>query len=91
MLEILQKDGELYPPQTLHCIVRGLMRHVCKLQPAWHFLKDPVFDSAHRMLNGEMKRLRSIGLGVKTKRAEPISTEEENSLWEQGLLDAKFS
>ena len=49
-----------------------------------------MFDSAHRMLNGEMKRLRSIGLGVKTKRAEPISTEEENSLWEQGLLDAKF-
>ena len=33
-----------------------------------------------------MKRLRSLGLGVKKKQAEPITTEEENKLWEQGIL-----
>ena len=33
-----------------------------------------------------MKRLRSIGLGVKTKQAEPLSIQEENQLWELGLL-----
>ena len=33
-----------------------------------------------------MKQLRSLGLGVKKKQAEAISTEEKNLLWERGLL-----
>ena len=33
-----------------------------------------------------MKRLRSQGVGVKRKRAEPISIEEDEILWEKGLL-----
>ena len=33
-----------------------------------------------------MKRLRSSGLGVKKRQAEPITIEEENILWEKGVL-----
>ena len=39
-----------------------------------------------KTLDAEMKRLRSIGIGVQQKRAEPISEGEENQLWEKGLL-----
>ncbi len=37
-------------------------------------------------MDGEMKRLRALGLGVKVRRAEPISVQEENMLWKKGLL-----
>ena len=33
-----------------------------------------------------MKRLREAGLGVTKKKAEPITSQEENSLWGKGLL-----
>ncbi len=34
----------------------------------------------------EMKRLRNSGLGSKTKKAQPLSIEEEEILWQRGLL-----
>ncbi len=33
-----------------------------------------------------MKRLHGMGLGVSTKRAEPISSDEEAILWAKGLF-----
>ena len=35
-----------------------------------------------------MKRLRALGLGIKKRhcQAEPITIEEENKLWEKGVL-----
>ena len=33
-----------------------------------------------------MKSLRSTGLGVKKRKAEPISINDENLLWEKKLL-----
>ncbi len=33
-----------------------------------------------------MKRLRSLGHGVVARQAEPVTTEEEEKLWQEGLL-----
>ena len=43
--------------------------------------------SFHKTLDGEMKRLRSIGYGVTSKQAAPLTIEDENRLWVQGLLE----
>ena len=37
-------------------------------------------------LSAEMKRLRSSGLGVEVKKAEPITIEEEEIMWQCGAL-----
>ena len=49
-------------------------------------MKDPQLAGFQRTLDGEMKRLRSIGLGARKRQAEPIQVSEENALWEKGLL-----
>ena len=85
-LEVRRKDGEPYPPSTLYSIVCGLQRHIREVNPTISFFNNPELDDFKKILDGEMKRLRSLGLGVKKKQAEPITTEEENKLWEQGVL-----
>ena len=86
VLETRRLDGQPYPPRTLYGIVCSIMRYVRELHPQINFFKDAIFTGFQKTLDGEMKRLRSLGLGVKPKRAEPISVKEESILWERGLL-----
>ena len=86
VVEAKNKNGESYPPNTLYGICCGLMRYVRDLHPEVNFFKDPQYAGFRKTLDGEMKRLRSLGLGVKRKQAEPITVEEESSLWDHGLL-----
>ena len=44
------------------------------------------FSSFKRVLDSEMKSLQGLGLGSNIKRAEPISRNEEEILWEKGIL-----
>ena len=86
VLETRKADGDNYPPDTLYVICSGLQRFIRETRPEINLFKDPAFTGFQRTLDGEMKRLQSLGLGVKKKQAEPITVEEENLLWDKGLL-----
>ena len=88
VLEIRRKDGNEYPPNTLYSVCCGILRHVRSYLPEINFFNQPDFDAFRRTLDGEMKRLRSQGLGAKKKRAEALTIEDEDKLWEEGLLGA---
>ena len=87
--EIQKKNSLEYPPNTLHRIVSGIMRHIrhdCG-QLEVDFFKDPEFSDFRSSLDTEMKHLQSAGLGYERKQAEPFSLEEEELLWEKILGD----
>ena len=86
VLEVKRKYGKPYPPNTLHQLVCGLLRYARETNPSIDFFKDKLFASFRRTLDAEMKRLRSCGIGVTTKRAEPITPEEEEAMWKCGVL-----
>ena len=50
------------------------------------FFKDAPFAEVRMSLDTEMKRLQRCGLGSKRKKAEPITSEEEEVLWQKGIL-----
>ncbi len=53
------------------------------------FFADHDFADFKKSLDAEMKRLQSKGLGSKKCQAEPLSLNEEEILWEKGLLGDK--
>ena len=86
VLEVRRRDGQPYPPNSMYQLTCGLLRWIRETKPALNLFADAEFAGFRKTLDGEMKRLRSMGLGVQQKQAEPISEGEENQLWEKGLL-----
>ena len=51
-----------------------------------HYFKEPGFSKFRIVLDSEMKRLRAAGVGTVQQKAEPITLEEEEVLWQRGIL-----
>ena len=87
ILEVRRKDGSEFPANTLHHVVCGIMRYLrWNGKPGLDFFKDADFDKFRYSLDAEMKRLQSNGVGSKRRQAEPLTEEEEEILWQKGLL-----
>ena len=87
VLEARKKDGSEYPPETLHHICSGIVRHLRNNgHPTLDIYGSSNFVDFRRTLDAEMKRLQQKGLGSKKQQAEPITEQEEELLWSKGLL-----
>ena len=87
VLEIRKKDGSAFIPNTLHHICCGIMRYIrVNGMPELDIFKNEQFSQFRRVLDSEMKRLQAEGIGATQKKAEPITFEEEEILWEKGIL-----
>ena len=87
ILEVRKKDGSVFLPNTLHHICCGIMRFVrANGIPTIDIFKDKEFAQFRKVLDSEMKRLQSAGIGTTQRQAEPITFAEEEILWEKGIL-----
>ena len=86
VLEVRNKDGEHYPPNTLYSLVMGLQRQLRGVVRCVNLLMDARFFQARQVLDSEMRRLRGQGLGTKVKKAEPLTNDNEDVLWQKGVL-----
>ncbi len=79
ILEVRKKDATVYPPNTLHHIWCGLMRHMRWTgKPYFDLFEDEGFTDVRTSLNAEMKTLQGQGIGSKTRQAV-VLTESEKS------------
>ena len=87
IFEVRKKTGEEFPPKSLHHIVSGLQRHIrTSGNSSIDIFKDHEFAHFSVCLDAEIKRLQWSGLGSKTRKAEPVTMDEEETLWQLGLL-----
>ena len=86
VIEVRRKDKTLYAPDTLYQICCGLLRLLKEADRAEiNILSDPAFEQFKGTLDAYMKELKRIGK-YQPKRAEVISEQNENLLWERNLL-----
>lgn len=87
VFEVRKKTGEEFPPKSLHHIVSGIQRHLCMSgNSSIDIYKDSEFAEFRVCLDAEMKRLQSAGCDSETRKAEPLTEEEEEIPWQKGLL-----
>lgn len=87
LLEVRRVDGNNYTGETLYQMLCGLLRYLrINGREQIDFFQDVTFKPMLAALDNKMKNLKSSGIGVTKKQAEPISETEEELLWKQGLL-----
>ena len=90
VVEVRKKDGTQYPPKSLYALV-CCFKHFFEANNRFDVnplsAHDGRFVAFRQTLDAEMKTLHKKGLGTKTKRAEPITPDEEALLCELTTLD----
>ena len=88
VLETRQANGQPYPPKSIYGLLCGIQRINRDNKVPFNFLEktDVRFQELHKTLDSVCSDLHSHGIGAKTKSADVISYEDEDSLWREGLL-----
>ena len=80
--EVRNKSGGEYHPNTLYEMVISIQHFLRASGRFVSFLDDTGFV----YLDAKMKELSRKGIGITRKQADIISAEQENEMWERGIL-----
>ena len=79
----------MYPATTVFSLLTGLLcrtRAIDPARPNFMDTKNTRFLEMHSILDSYFRELRESGVGAEVKRTSVITKEEENVLWEKGVL-----
>ena len=86
MLNLKKADGSDYEPDSITSFHCGVSRYLKDNGYGVNIVNDSRFETSNRVLKAKRKQLKSAGLGNKPNKAEPISDEHLELLWEKGLI-----
>lgn len=92
VVEARREDGTRYPPKTIYQLLSGLLRYSREVHStAVNFLDrgDPRFKALHNTCDSEFRSLHEDGIGTEKKSAAIITKEDEDRLWDSGVLSTK--
>ncbi|CAC5417134.1 unnamed protein product [Mytilus coruscus] len=89
IVEARRKDGVEYPPKSLYLITCGLLRYLRDADVNdKNFLDEQNlnFCKFRKVLDARMKMLIEKGIRCEIKQAEPITQEQEESMWRENVF-----
>ncbi len=88
VMETRQSSGKSYPLKSLYYLLCGLLRVAREKGSTLNFLNksDLRFKNLHLTLDSVCSKLHATGVGAVKKSAEVISFDDEEMLWQKGIL-----
>ena len=88
--EVVRNDGKPYEPSSLANMQAGLDRYLKEMGCNFSIIKDFEFRGCQNVLEGRAKYLREhLGMGKRPNASDSLSADEENILWDSGVLGTK--
>ena len=90
MAETRNKEGKKYSPKTLYSLLTGILGFMTTKNPRYPNILDksnPDFTEFHCTIDNLFRRLREEGVGAGSKQTASFTKDEENLLWEKGILN----
>ena len=84
--EIRNEKGEEYEPNSLRTMLSAMHRYIKGTGYSYNILTAPEFAIAREVLNGEAIALRESGKGKRKRRADFVTTEDDQAMWNNGVL-----
>ena len=84
--EIRKSDGTEYEPECLRVMLSAMDRYLRDKGREYSILKDKMFTSCRKVLNGKAIELREKGMGKRKNKADELTTDEEEQLWQLKVL-----
>ncbi|XP_053403158.1 uncharacterized protein LOC128558273 [Mercenaria mercenaria] len=85
-LTVKKQNGEDYEPDSLSGIKNSIDRYLSDKNYSTSVCRGEEFKSSRSVLLAKGKQLKKDGKGRKPNRAEQVSEEEEQVLWERGIM-----
>ena len=90
LLEVRKQDGNHYTGGSLYSLSSGIQRYVCEKRATSNgepldIFKDSQFNF-RSVMNSVLKDLHKMGIGTTKKKAQVISNDLEEQLWNEGAL-----
>ena len=87
--KLRKRSGEEYEPDSLKVMQAALDCHLRSKTYPKSIVTDTEFLSSTKVLEGKAKKLRELGMGKQPNKAQSLTQEEEEILWENGQLGDK--
>ncbi|CAG2234520.1 unnamed protein product [Mytilus edulis] len=84
--EVRNKKGLEYYPNTLYELIICIQRFLRQNDRSISILDDRDFSALRSVLDSKMKELSRNGIGLKTKKADVISADQETYMWSNNIL-----
>ena len=84
--EVRKRNGDEYEPNSLASLQAGLDRYLRLKNYQYSILNHQYFARSRAVLEGKAKYLRQLGKGKRPNKASSLSTDEEETLWNNHQL-----
>ena len=84
--QVKKANGQDYEPDSLRTMLAGLDRYLRDMGKSFSILCDKKFKTSRQILNGKAIELREQGKGKKPRKADALTQDDEERLWQAGVL-----